>query len=162
MTLSMPQLIVTFDRLGEALNKTDEQIASQFAQLRGAFGMPAQPSAPGGQLLADQLGGLLAGADVNPLVPRTVSNILDPSLGEQSRNLGMLLFGRYMLNIQLLQAQAATSQQVRSTLIPLAARLAGLARVGHNGTVSEGEFVELIEEIRQIAEELRGQDGNAA
>jgi hypothetical protein len=140
------------------------RLADRFGQLRVVLAAPAVGQTAVPKVLAFQLGGLLEGAGLNPLVPVTTLNLLDPNLGgDQSRNPSMMLFFRYFLAITLLQAKRASLAEVREVLGPLAERLEGLARSWSSGRTDDAALAELVEENRVLAQRIGGfGDGAAA
>ncbi|MGV9336650.1 hypothetical protein [Nocardia sp. NPDC003726] len=140
------------------------RLADRFGQLRVVLTAPAVGQTAAPKVLAFQLGGLLEGAGLNPLVPATTLNLLDPNLGtDQTRNPSMMLFFRYFLAITLLQAKRAPLAEVREMLVPLSERLEGLARSWSSGRADDEELAELVAEIRDLAQQTGGfGDGAAA
>ncbi|WP_181720618.1 hypothetical protein [Nocardia gipuzkoensis] len=140
------------------------RLADRFGQLRVVLAAPAARRTAVPKVLAFQLGGLLEGAGLNPLVPVTTLNLLDPNLGaDQARNPSMMLFFRYFLAVTLLQAKRAPLAEVREVLVQLSERLEGLARSWSSGRTDAEELAELVEENRGLAKQIRGfGDGQAA
>ncbi|WP_194817979.1 hypothetical protein [Nocardia sp. XZ_19_385] len=133
------------------------KMADRFGQFRKVFNAPTIGQQPVQQVLGSQLAGLMDAAGMNPLDPSSALNLLDPNLGnEQARNPGMVLFGRYILSITVLQGRGASVGQVREMLAPLAERLEGLARAWSSGSADAEELEKLNEESRELAEEARG------
>jgi hypothetical protein len=140
------------------------RLADRFGQLRVVLAAPAAGQTAVPKVLAFQLGGLLEGAGLNPLVPVTTLNLLDPNLGgDQARNPSMMLFFRYFLAITLLQAKRASLAEVREVLGPLSERLEGLARSWSSGRTDAAALAELVAENRDLAQQIGGfGDGAAA
>ncbi|OBA39598.1 hypothetical protein A5780_08105 [Nocardia sp. 852002-20019_SCH5090214] len=120
--------------------------------------MPMGPQP--GKVLAWQLGGLMAAAQMSPFDPNSAMNLLEPGQADNMEQMGdnpsLLLFARYFLQITALQADKASTTTIQSVLGPLSQRLEQTARGWAAGGVDPIQREELISELRELAEYLRG------
>lgn len=141
VTTSMSEWVKEFGRLREGLTTTP---------------MGPQPD----KVLAWQLGGLLAAGQISPFEPNSALNLLEPGQADNMEQMGenpsLLLFARYFLQITALQADKASTATIQSVLGPLSQRLEQTARGWAADGVNPTEREELISELRELAEYLRG------